>query len=451
MNRNYTRIAIIIVVTFTLVSGGYLLSQQITKIESDYDLGIAAYKRGHYIVALYDFEARATQGDNVAQFCLAFMYKHGYGVKESRSEAKKWYKKSAEQGYAPAQNNLGVLYVRRAEVAEDKSTFLENFEKAEKWFKMAADQRYPLAQFNLYMLPGKQKKLDWLIKSAEQGYAPAQNTLGYLYFFGSRHFNHGDSIPIDFQKAVEWFREAADQDYAAAQLNLGICYEEGKGVEQNHAEAFKWYEKSAKQNHASGQFSLGLSYLVGSGVFKNNEEAFMWFFKSAEKGNVRAQNNLASMYNKRGNKGDIEMANRWYQRAAQTGESVAQSSIGENFEKGLNKFPQDDAEAYFWYSLALKNKSTLGETDIIDLVDRITNAQERIRKSLDPGRIVEIDRRIENWEPKQFSGSGTGFYIDNHYILTNAHVVTDHNTGKVLDEFRIPLPACGISRIQSRR
>ena len=438
MNRNYTRIAIIIVVIFTFVSGDYLLSQQITKIESNYDLGIAAYKRGHYTVALYDFEARATQGDNVAQFCLAFMYKHGYGVKESKSEAKKWYEKSAEQGYAPAQNNLGVLYVRRAEVAEDESMFLENSENAKKWFKMAADQRYPLAQFNLYVLSKKQENLDWLVKAAEQGYAPAQNTLGILYSFGSRHFNHGDSIPIDFQKAVEWYREAAVQGYADAQRNLGICYEEGKGVEQNHAEAFKWHEKSAKQNYASGQFSLGLSYLVGRGVVKNAEKAFMWFFKSAEKGNVKAQNNLAAMYNKRGNKGDIEMANRWYQRAAQQGQSVAQSSIGENFEKGLNKFPQDDAEAYFWYSLALKDKSTLGKTDIIDLVDKITNAQERIRKSFNSSKIAEIDRQIENWEPKQLSGSGTGFYIDNHYILTNAHVVTDHNTGKVLDEFRIP-------------
>ena len=62
-------------------------------------------------VALYDFESRANQGDKVAQFCLAFMFKHGYGVNKPKpEEALEWYKKSAEQGYSPAQNNLGVFY-----------------------------------------------------------------------------------------------------------------------------------------------------------------------------------------------------------------------------------------------------------------------------------------------------------------------------------------------------
>ena len=39
---------------------------------SNYDAGIAAYKRGHYEMAMYDFEQRAVQGDPVAQFCLGF-------------------------------------------------------------------------------------------------------------------------------------------------------------------------------------------------------------------------------------------------------------------------------------------------------------------------------------------------------------------------------------------
>ena len=44
-----------------------------------YDLGIAAYERGHYQAALYDFETKAVKGDMVAQFCLGFMYNHGKG------------------------------------------------------------------------------------------------------------------------------------------------------------------------------------------------------------------------------------------------------------------------------------------------------------------------------------------------------------------------------------
>ena len=51
---------------------------------SNYDAGLAAYHRGHYEVAMYDFESRAMKGDPVAQFCLgSFMYKYGKGVPQT--------------------------------------------------------------------------------------------------------------------------------------------------------------------------------------------------------------------------------------------------------------------------------------------------------------------------------------------------------------------------------
>jgi TPR repeat protein len=35
---------------------------------------------------------------------------YGEGVLENDKEAVKWYRKSAENGYAKAQNNLGVMH-----------------------------------------------------------------------------------------------------------------------------------------------------------------------------------------------------------------------------------------------------------------------------------------------------------------------------------------------------
>ena len=72
-----------------------------TEESSNYDLGIAAYERGHYEMAMYDFEQRAMQGDPIAQFCLGYMYKHGKGVPPNPRKAIEWYTKAAEQGYAP--------------------------------------------------------------------------------------------------------------------------------------------------------------------------------------------------------------------------------------------------------------------------------------------------------------------------------------------------------------
>ena len=57
-------------------------------------------------------------------------------------EAAKWYRKAADQGYAPAQFNLGVMYDNGEGVAQD-------YTEAAKWYRKAADQGDYRAQFNL--------------------------------------------------------------------------------------------------------------------------------------------------------------------------------------------------------------------------------------------------------------------------------------------------------------
>ena len=44
---------------------------------------------------------------------MGSMYDEGLGVPENDAEAVKWCRKAAEQGYAPAQYNLGPLLQRR--------------------------------------------------------------------------------------------------------------------------------------------------------------------------------------------------------------------------------------------------------------------------------------------------------------------------------------------------
>ena len=466
MIRKYIRPLIAFIVVLTLISGGYLLAQRITKTASDYDMGIAAYQRGHYHTALYDFEARANQGDKVAQFCLAFMYKHSYGMSNPKpEEARKWYTAAAEQGYPAAQNNLGVLYVRRALAAENISKHTENAEIGEKWLRIAAEKDYPPAQFNLY-ISLLDKNVKWLEKAAEKDYPPAQNELGSLYYSGK------NDIVRNPEKAMEFFRKAANKGNAKAQFHLGVCSERGMGVKQNDKEALKWYAESAKQGYEPAQFNLGAFFHFGRGVAENEDEAIRWYFKAAINDEVDAQNNLAVLYKNLGDeakakseteaekslvnlwnkhKGDnakrevdfeeanrwYEMANRWFLRAAQQSNSSAQRNIAIQFEEGLSNITKDAAEAYFWYSLTLKDIPDPDSVNIKDFAAKVSEARERISKSLTDEQINEINKRIENWKPKQLYGSGTGFYISEHYILTNAHVVLDENR-KPLYEFRIP-------------
>jgi len=47
---------------------------------------------------------------------------------------------------------------------------------------------------------------------------------------------------------------------APAQCNLGLCYQTGRGVEQNQQEAVKWFIRAARQGDKTAQHNLGLHY-----------------------------------------------------------------------------------------------------------------------------------------------------------------------------------------------
>ena len=75
---------------------------------------------------------------------------------------------------------------------------------------------------------------------AEQGYAPAQNKLGFMH-------RKGRGVPRGFATAVKWFRLAAERGHARAQYNLGFSYENGGGVRQDFVQAHMWFSLAASR------------------------------------------------------------------------------------------------------------------------------------------------------------------------------------------------------------
>ena len=135
--------------------------------------------------------------------------------------------------------------------------------KSVKWYALSSRPRtIPVAQYQSWAAPtyhGDGVEQDyaeavrlWRL-AAEQGYALAQNNLGYAYY-------NGDGVKQDYAEAVRWYRLAAEQGDADAQNNLGIAYASGKGVEQDYAEAVRWYRLAAEQGYALAQYNLGIAY-----------------------------------------------------------------------------------------------------------------------------------------------------------------------------------------------
>ncbi len=92
-------------------------------------------------------------------------------------------------------------------------------------------------------------------------------------------------------------RALAEQGFAPAQYSMGIAYDTGKDVPVNHTEAVKWYRLAAYQGHARAQNNLAASYGRGEGVAQNYGQAMKWYRKAERQGDALARSNLASVHN----------------------------------------------------------------------------------------------------------------------------------------------------------
>jgi TPR repeat protein len=104
----------------------------------DFETAKQNHESYNFALAFPVFERLAKQGDKRAQYYVGRMYHLGEGRLQDRMEASRWYRMSADQGFARAQNNLGVLQLERGNVAE-----------AIMLFKKAAAQGLPQAKTNL--------------------------------------------------------------------------------------------------------------------------------------------------------------------------------------------------------------------------------------------------------------------------------------------------------------
>ena len=114
-----------------------LLGTQISAQEID--KGYEAYNDGDYATALKEWKPLAEQGYAFAQYNLGILYEYGNGVPKDYAEAVKWYRLSAEQGYAISQYSLGLMYRNGYGVLKDKA-------EAVKWWRLSAEQGYVYAQ-----------------------------------------------------------------------------------------------------------------------------------------------------------------------------------------------------------------------------------------------------------------------------------------------------------------
>lgn len=191
--------------------------------------------------------ARARNGDREAEWEVADRYADGCKdkrgkliVRRSAAKAAKWFRRAAEHGSGPAQNNLGILLGNGDGVGK-------NVEEA----------------------------LLWLRKAFRAGDLCAAQNIAITYRENG-----------DLKTAFKWFRRAAEAGDGNALIQLGIHYYWGKGVRRNPRAAVRRFRAATKVKNISGMgrddafFFLGIAYHEGRGVQSSISNAKK-FFKRA--------------------------------------------------------------------------------------------------------------------------------------------------------------------------
>ncbi len=299
-------------------------------------------------------EAAAKDGFPSAQFLIGQVYSDGRFVKRSRTEARRWFLKAAEQGYSPAiehglrglinapdcpaevPGDLARFVPPRAEKGEAWAQFLlgEMYQNGNGlprdvatgllWWERACLQNYPSA---LEMISQayytatsvtnhRAKALEWGLYAARRGNPMAQQ-------FVSGMFLNGDGASRDVKQGLEFLSMAATNDDVQAQVSLADIYASGQLVPRDTALATFWLTRAATNRLASSfandaTMRLGIMSATGDGVKQDDKAAMQWFRLAANyRGAIDAMDSIGYMLALgRGEPRNDKEAVKWFEEAA---------------------------------------------------------------------------------------------------------------------------------------
>ena len=218
-------------------------------------------------------EKAAANGVRSAQYHLSIKLLYGRGIEEDGTRARELLKLSADQQYPPAQCDLAtmtwVLYNKGMATEEQLSEALELFQK-----------------------------------TAADGLAEAQTTLGSMYLSGM-------GMKKDLGQAEHWLRKAADQGHKIAPYYLGklllgskfddISYllkisEFGEfEMSPKEEEALRHLETAATAGHPDAQFRVGCMWHRPDLL---STQSIRWLHEAAAQGHMQAAQLLHGMKSK---------------------------------------------------------------------------------------------------------------------------------------------------------
>ncbi len=215
--------------------------------------GERAFEQGQYDKAFALFSKEHAAGDARSGYFKARMLELGLAGELDPKSAGDLYLESAEAGYGPAFNRVGLMYLHGdLGLGRDEK-------RAAEYFRRGAAVNDPNALFNL-----------------------------------SRLYSAGKGVAKDESQGIELLKRAAAQDHILALNTLGALYlkvPEPDGRQQ----ARGYFERSSALGNAAGLYQMGLFHLHDGSTPENLVAAHKYFNLASARGHAGASDALRNL------------------------------------------------------------------------------------------------------------------------------------------------------------
>ncbi|KAK3336456.1 hypothetical protein B0T19DRAFT_453877 [Cercophora scortea] len=269
-------------------------------------------------------------GDAQSQHGLGLMFLHGYGVPKNVGNAIEHFRAAADQDFAPAQVQLGALYLDQGNT-EDPVAANHVFELAARYGNIEA--YYYLAEMNFFGV-GREKSCNTGL-NYYKNVAERAEPLVSSWAEANLAYEAGDN-----ELAFLEYLSAAEQGYEKAQNNVAFIldpehsrlpipqwlYKKAQKPEllENPSLALIYWTRSARQGNIDALVKMGDYYLYGIGTDADVDKAVQCYTGASEyQQSAQALYNLGWMHeNGVGLNQDYHLAKRYYDTALETNEEA---------------------------------------------------------------------------------------------------------------------------------
>ncbi|MEE2931842.1 MAG: hypothetical protein VX941_00270 [Pseudomonadota bacterium] len=350
----------------------------------------------------------AKKGHAFAQYEMALMHLHGYGVNSDLKKAESWFRKAASQGHPDAKtelrrlisgekkapNKLTSTALRKPSVEAPSTLVISS--GSVKTIKAVAEnntgstyestpQQNEVPSVSYDQEKGLRKKIDW------GSVTPGSNAIDSESTDKKTSQGYGDGAIPNFSSIrrvkpstpSSSTKKVIDSENKIVDSTNQLAKTKDNGISKtNFPKKLTPTKTSIKENDPIQDTELNLAKLVpendagGTIVEQDNasfsqgllaykkgdfKTSFSHWYPLAQRGNAESQNRLGFLYeNGKGVKLNYKKAVEWYLKAAEKGEPAAQFNLGVMYRKGRG-VQKNDKIARNWYEKAAKQGHPIAE------------------------------------------------------------------------------------------